>query len=388
MNKPIAMPEITFGKKILVVDDEEHIVELLKYNLERNGFYINCAYSGEQALERVNSSPPDLIILDYMLPERDGLEVAGILKSDPRKADIPIIFLTARKESENIARALEIGVMDYMTKPFNMVELIARIKTQLKLKSALDQLKETEKELREANRAKDRFFSILAHDLRSPLHILEGFLSRLNTQFDRLDEEQRKSIIQRLMQNTNQINRLLENLLHWSRLKTGFHEHNPEKLNVKEMISRIASLYTLQLKARNIELLDYIDPEIHIFGDSEMIECVFRNLIQNAIKFTDDDGQIHINSISVTDFEEIFISDTGIGIDPQRLITLFDAEHHDSTIGQDGEKGSGLGLQLVKELVAKNGGTISVSSVPGKGSDFKVSLPKAHCRADSLKRAL
>ncbi|MBU2648507.1 hybrid sensor histidine kinase/response regulator [bacterium] len=370
--------EVGPGKKILVVDDEEDIVELLSYHLNRKKFDVIPAFTGEQAVNLAEIEVPDLIILDYMLPILSGPDVSKILKGSPITRDIPIIFLTARSDSESIIKGLKTGACDYITKPANMVELMARIETQLLLKDALDRLKKTENDLRRANAAKDKFFTVFMHDLRAPFHSMSGFIHRLHQRYDKIDETERRRIIDTIEQSSVQIRKLLQNLLQWSCLQTGLFDWQPERIFLQPLVMEMQSLHAIQIASRNITVEISIHNSTTVIADVNMLESILRNLLQNAIKFTPDHGCIRIDSRSLGDVEEIRVSDTGIGIQETHLQKIFNLESCHSTAGLNGEKGSGLGLILCKEFVEKCGGTISAASVPGKGTDFIFTLPRSH----------
>lgn len=364
-------------KKILVVDDEEAIVELLRYNLRQKNYDITTAFDGKQALDTARFEMPDLIILDFMLPILNGPEVAEILKSIPVTADIPIIFLTARNDQDSVAAGFRTGASDYVTKPFNIGELLARVETQLKLKEVIDQLKKTENDLREANSIKDKLFAVFIHDIRSPFHALGGYISILHHRYEQLGISRQKKIIGTIQKGSVQIQELLENLLQWSRMESNLFEFRPRKFNLLNVITRILNLYSAQLKTKGVVPIIEIDHSVNIHADEVMTESIVRNLLLNAIKFTPDNGTIKIQSRSLGDFEEVSISDSGVGISEENQKMIFNKEHRFTKLGLNGETGAGLGLILCKEFIQINGGEISVNSIEGKGSNFRFTLPRS-----------
>lgn len=364
-------------KRILVVDDEEEIVEMLKINLERKNYRVSSAYNGKQAIDLVHQTPPDLILLDFMLPAYSGPEVADKLKTMPATADIPIIFLTARSDNDSIITGLKTGAADYITKPFNISELLVRIETQLKLKDALDKLKQTENELRIVNDIKDKFFTVFIHDIRQPIHSLNGFIRILHDRYDRMEEEKRVSVVQTIKDSSMHLQNLIENMLQWSQIQSGLFEWTPQSFNLWELIAISENLFAEEIRQKGINITIDIDDSIHVYADKSMVGSIIRNLLQNAIKYTPDKGFIQVCSQRIGKFEQITISDSGVGIRAEDLKEIFDLKQRHSTTGLHGEKGSGMGLALCNEFVMINGGEMSVESTPGAGSDFRFTLPLA-----------
>ncbi|MFK5856153.1 MAG: PAS domain-containing sensor histidine kinase [Bacteroidota bacterium] len=242
-------------------------------------------------------------------------------------------------------------------------------------KKAEDALKESEKHLKELNATKDKFFSIIAHDLRSPFNNILGFSELLIenvNDFGVEDSEKYLSIINSSAKNTLI---LLDNILNWAKSQTGQISFKPEKIIFSDVILEIIQLNKSLAKTKNISLNYFSTDEIKVDADENMLKAVLRNLISNAIKFTKSGGHISVSAISKQDYVEITISDDGIGMNKEKLKELFDMSAYTTTLGTANEKGSGLGLVLCKEFVEKHDGKIWVESEEGKGSDFKFTLP-------------
>lgn len=230
-------------------------------------------------------------------------------------------------------------------------------------------------DLQELNASKDRFFSIISHDLRSPFSTLLGFSEILESDVDKLEHEMIKRISHNISILSKQIHALLENLLQWSRLQRGKVEFQPVKIFFADAID--SALGVVQDKAirKEIEIDRDLEDGLYFDADQSMLQSILQNLISNAIKFTPRRGRITVSARHVNDHVCISIRDTGIGMSPEAIENLwrFDVQH--TTLGTENEKGTGIGLILCKELVAKHGGTLSLQSEPGKGSDFSFVLP-------------
>lgn len=238
------------------------------------------------------------------------------------------------------------------------------------------QLSESERELRNLNASKDKFFSIIAHDLRSPFTSLIGLSGIMVNDCDTLNNEEIRSFATGINKSAKNVFNLLENLLQWSRIQTGGMEFHPIKVDLYEVVEQASSLLLGNAVKKNIELLSEIQLGSFIYADKNMISSVVQNLTSNAVKFTNSGGTIKISAIELESTYEISISDSGIGINEKDIQKLFRIDVHHTTVGTGNEKGTGLGLVLCKELIEKNNGTISVESQPGKGSIFRFTLPK------------
>ncbi len=356
---------------ILVVEDIHESLFSVCNILQEEGYGLAVAENGRQALEMVPEARPDLILLDIKMPGINGYEVCEQLKKNPKTKDIPIIFLTQSSGTAEIVKGFAIGAVDYITKPFKKEELLSRVKTHLDLKFAREELKEL-------NATKDKFFSIIAHDLRNPLQCLILYADSLHTDYDLLDDDKRKDYIHKFYNNTNLIVALLENLLEWSQSQQGIIESHPKKINLHALAVENIDLLKDNAKKKNITISSQIKPKTFAFADKNMIRTVIRNLLSNAVKFTNPGGKVEISTSISADGNsvDITISDNGVGINAEDIETIFRIDvKKKKNKGTANEKGTGLGLILCKEFVEKNNGTIRVTSEPGKGSRFTFTLP-------------
>ncbi len=354
---------------ILIVDDIPRNIQIVANILENEGYHTAYAMSGEAALEQVQDFSYDLILLDIMMPGTDGYDTCRLLKNNPQTKETPVIFITAKQDTENIVRGFEIGAVDYITKPFQPAELLVRVKTHLQLKSARERLKD-------ANAAKDKFFSVIAHDLRGQFHVLLGLSDVLMLNDNSFDETKKSEYIKKMNQSAYDLYKLLQNLLDWSRIQQDKIEFHPQKINLRHLVATTLLMLAVQAKEKKISLNSHINTELYAVGDTNTIEMIIRNLVSNALKFTHPGGAISITGRENEDCQEITVADTGIGIAAENIEKLFRIDTHFSTKGTDKEKGTGLGLMLCKDFIKKNGGRIWVESEEGQGSRFIFTVPR------------
>lgn len=362
--------------QILIVDDIAENLQVLGNILSDKGYNIGYATNGAQALEAADHSEPDLILLDISMPEMDGFEVCKQLKDQDKTKHIPVIFLTARTESEDIVNGFSVGAVDYITKPFNPPELITRVNTHLNLSRSKKLIEQQNEELKALNNSKDKFFSLIAHDLKGPLNGLVGLSSILLKKDDLLDDKEVDHYHKLLFEASKHGLNLLENLLDWSRSQTGRIQFNPDNYDLVELVQDKISLLRANAEHKKISIKEDLPDLAQSYCDHNMISGVIRNLLSNAIKFTPKHGEITVGISDEKDHWKVWVKDTGVGLTDEERSKLFRLDAHHTTRGTDNEKGTGLGLLLCKEFTEKNGGTIWVESKKYKGSTFNFTVPK------------
>lgn len=361
---------------VLVVDDNPKNVQIIALILRELKYKIIIAVNGDNAIALVERARPDLILLDVMMPGMDGFEACEIIKSKPENKNIPVIFLTAMSEKVNIVKGFEVGGVDYITKPFNKEELTSRIKTHLELKFIRDELQKTTNHLTELNSIKDKIFSVIGHDLRSPIGSIKMTLDFLKGDLGKqYSIEDFRETIDVLAQTTDEVFGLLENLLGWAKSQSGNLAVLPEDIKVNELVNSIYLLHKGILHQKNVHFEQHVDEGTIVYADLNMLKTVLRNLVSNAIKFTPKGGTISITTNNTREFTRIIVSDNGVGISAENMIKLFDDKQHLTTYGTDNETGSGIGLILCNSFVKKNNGRLLVESKVGKGSSFTIELP-------------
>ncbi len=234
---------------------------------------------------------------------------------------------------------------------------------------------EIESQLKEANLAKMKFLSIIAHDLRNPFNSIVGFSGLLSANYDRYPDDKIKEYIDYISKAANNGFQLLENLLDWARANMRKIEINLTNFNLRNTINEAVNLLSGLASKKEIKIKLNAPDNIYAFADQNMIRTVIRNLISNAIKFTSRGGCIIITAKALNDNTIVEVVDNGIGINPDKLPSLFSLSNDYSSLGTEKEKGTGLGLILCHEFITLNQGTIEVESTPGKGSKFCINIP-------------
>ncbi|NLT52656.1 MAG: PAS domain-containing protein [Ignavibacteria bacterium] len=235
-------------------------------------------------------------------------------------------------------------------------------------------LTESEEKLKELNANKDKFFSIISHDLKSPFTSLLGFSDFLLNDIDEMEKDEIKEFVQNINSSAKGVFKLLQNLLEWSRLQTDRIEFFPGLFDIGILINDLKDIYVANLIQKSIKLEITLDNDLKVYADKNMIETVIRNLLSNAIKFTPNGKKIHITAKRNDEFVYVSVRDEGVGISESNMKKLFRIDEHLTTDGTNAEKGTGLGLILCKEFVNKNGGEIQVSSEINNGTEFKFNL--------------
>jgi len=366
----------TLESKILIIEDNIINVKILLDQLNIYGYKTLIAENGEIGIKRAVFAQPDLILLDIMMPGIDGYETCRQLKENPKTKDIPIIFVTALTATQSRVKGFEYGAVDYITKPFQQEEVIARIQTHLTMQ-------EQKKKLEELNRTKDTFFSIIAHDLRGAFMPLVGSMSILERVIKPYDDEKLHKFSKRISESVRNINKLLDNLLSWGRIQRQKLSVTPQSVDMYKLMEWLTDLYQEQAKQKNIQLLHSIPKDLFVWADSNMVETIFRNLITNAIKFTTTGGTVSVTNTRENNHIIISVTDSGIGISEERLAGIFKTDIKNKTKGTAGETGTGLGLILCNDFVKLNNGKISVESQVNQGTTFAVHLPEVELKQTS-----
>ena len=360
---------------ILVVDDVVSNVLLLKILLTKENFKVLTANNGYTCIEIAQNNHPDLILLDVMMPDINGFETAEKLKSDPATADIPIIFLTALNAPSDLVKGFQVGANDFLTKPFNKEELVMRVMRQIQLVFAKRIIESQNAELKRTISNRDKMYSFIAHDLRSPMASIRMVLNLLvSTISSELIGEELFSLLDKANKESEETHDLLDNLLKWTKSQTGRLNVVHQNFDISDVLIGIEDIFSLIAENKKQKInFDKQTGSIMVRADKDMLNTVLRNFMSNAIKFTPEGKDIDILVDKQDKFVKVSIRDHGVGISPERIATLFSAGQ--TTYGTNNEEGSGLGLQLCQDFARKNGGDVMVESVLGEGSTFSVFVP-------------
>jgi len=372
------MKNTKFNISLLFVEDEEEARNSVKEMIGRRiaDFYV--ASNAAEALEIFDKYKPEVVLSDIKMPGMNGLKMVEKMKQiNPQ---LKTIMMTAFTDTDFLLEAIALQVDGYITKPIFKSRLLAAIEKQADIILLEKKVEKQKLDLIESNKTKDKFFSIIAHDLKSPFNSLLGFAELLNDGFDDYDEDDKRKFIGIIYDGLHNTFKLLDDLLYWARSQKGTIDYFPEKINLFLITKEISELLTQSFEKKSIKLINQIALDSFVFADRDMLATIIRNLLTNAMKFTNKHGEVIIKNFSLSDekqkqFVGICVSDTGVGIPVEIQSTLFDIGKNVSTSGTEKEKGTGLGLILCKEFVEKHGGKIWVESEVGKGSEFCFLMP-------------
>jgi signal transduction histidine kinase len=378
---------------ILIVDDTIPNLQLLSKMLTDEGYKVRAVPSGAMALTAAQSAPPDLILLDIALPDLNGYEVCQCLKRDDRTRNVPILFISALDDEMDKVKAFEVGGVDYITKPFQVAEVVARVETHLNLQLFQDQLRQTNEKLLtanqqlaqardealRANQAKSAFLANISHELRTPLNNILGYTELLQEEATESGSEQYLSDLQKIHHASSHLLTLLNDLLDLSKVEAGKLTFHITTFDVRAVVASVIADERISVEKNNNTFTTEIDPMLsEMVGDETKIKQILFNLISNAAKFTSN-GNVSFAAHQIKRhgkrWIEFRIVDTGIGIPPEKIKNLFDpfVQADESIATQYG--GTGLGLALTKRLCQIMGGSIQMSSELNVGTIFVVTLP-------------
>ena len=323
--------------------------------------------------------------IDSVVNKQNSDQIANLEKQyETEKKEKEILQLQAKQELTNIQlkKNKQLKLLGFvaillllMFVFFLSKKYFDKIKLNQLLEEKNQQIEQSERELRLLNAAKNKFFSIIAHDLKNPFHTVMGFSYLLSKDYDRFSEKERRKFAVDIYQSTHNIFRLLENLLEWSKSQTGRLTFSPVETEFCRILENSTSVLRPLAEQKKIQLTFSCSDQLKVYVDPLMIETVLRNLINNAIKFTPKDGCIEIAVEQIEDMVRINVGDTGVGISEEDVQNLFHIDSKVKRKGTNNEDGSGLGLILCKEFVNKNNGRLWVESTPGKGSLFSFTIP-------------
>ncbi len=359
---------------ILMVDDTPANLELLSGMLKGRGYNVRAAINGGLALQAVRNDPPDLILLDIMMPDMDGYEVCAELKSEEKLKDIPVIFLSSLTDTFDKVRAFGAGGVDYITKPFQLEEVEARVETHLELRRQKQRLQEAYDKLRELEKLRESLVQMIIHDLRSPLTGTYAYLKligenpgkNLTADQVRYSAEAMKAVMQMIQ--------MACDALDASKMEKGRMPLNAADCDLGRVLEDGISGLKPFFGDREVRYTAPASP-LTVLADRELLLRVVQNLLSNALKFTPAGGLITLDLKPAGRRVRVSVKDTGPGIAPEHRRKMFDKSAQGELRAGQQRYSAGLGLTFCRLAVEAHGGTIGIDSPEGKGSDFWFELP-------------
>lgn len=362
------------NKKILIIDDESINLQELKARLTKSGYnIIGTALSVKQAYDFFSNTLPDLILMDIDLHDNiDGIELASQIKA---KYDIPVIYISGISDDNNIERLKKTEPYAFISKPINKTELKIAIEIAF-YKNKIDKKLKQEKELLEIENAKkEKFFSVISHDLKNPVSAIISFSDLLIENYDKYDDEKRKYLLNYLNEASNNLDNFMDKIIKWIKSQRVSFIPVKEKFEVNKIIDTSINITKIKAHDKGIEINNNLENNIIAFADKSNIELVLRNVILNSIKYSKPQSRVNINSLQTDDYIQISIKDDGIGMSEYTINKLFKIGEQNTIEGTSGESGTGLSLIICKEYIEKNGGKMWAKSLGNKGSTFYITIP-------------
>jgi two-component system sensor histidine kinase/response regulator len=350
---------------ILVVDDTPESLKVLIEILQNRGYRVRPAASGRRALASATKAAPDLILLDVCMPEMSGFELCRLLKQEESTKNIPIIFLSALDDTEDKLRAFQEGGLDYITKPFQEAEVVARIETQLTILRQRRQIEADYQRLLQMEKMRDTLTHMLVHDLRAPLTGIVGYIHVIERSCGLKFNELSLDCIQQVKGLSSRMVEMISMILDVSRLEAN---ELPLSIVTSEMVGLVRD--SIQVLG-NEEIAVEGSPRVTVDCDPELMRRVFTNLLSNALRYSPPDKKVRVHLTSREGEVEARVCDYGKGIPPEEHDRIFEKF---AQVERQGHH-SGLGLAFCKLVVEKHGGRIGVDSQVGDGSQFWVRLP-------------
>jgi len=377
--------------KILIVDDNYENLQVLGMHLQEAGYDIEFSTSGKTALDWLNNEEFDIALLDINMPEMNGFELCSKIRENNKLKNLPIIFLSAENQRENILKGLSIGGQDYLSKPFDSRELVARVNTHITLKKSIDALatlnqtleKKVEERTLELKIAKERaeksdsmkhaFLSNFSHEIRTPLTGIVSTGELLVS--EQLSDDDKIFCVESIKKSSTRLVNTISSVLEMSQLLSGSIIANFAKTNLPEVLKAVHEEFVDSFKNKNLSLNIEINDSIHeIITDQNILKTILIKLVDNALNFTESDGQVSIGIKPLVEQVEIFVSDTGIGMNDETIKNAFTTFFQNDPSSRNKE-GVGLGLALAQNFCKLLNGEIHISSTPNKGTYVGVTLP-------------
>lgn len=368
--------------KILIVDDDDETSRfILTKILSTAGYEVKEANCGNEALKKAKIDSPNLIMLDVNLPDISGYEVCKQLKSNSITKLIPVLSISAYyTKNEDWIHSLECGADNYLIKPIDPHVLLAIVKSMLRIQSTESRLRIALKEAEDSNDVKSQFLANISHELKTPINVIVSALQMTNIIINDVEIPDIKEKLHKyngmMKQNSYRLIRLINNLIDITKIDSRFINMMRSNVDIVKIVEDITLSVASFVESKQIELIFDTDVEEKIIAcDPNKIETIIFNLLSNATKFTNAQGMITVNMYDENDYIIISVKDTGIGIADINKKKIFERFLQVEDISHRNSEGSGIGLALVKSFVEMHGGTITIESTFGVGSNFIIKLP-------------
>ncbi len=359
--------------KILIIDDDEPTLEVIAEHVRLSNYDVFLARNGMEGLQAMRANRPDLIVCDIMMPEMDGYEFYEIVRQNPAWAAIPIIFLSAKAEQNDIQKGYILGVDHYLTKPFDPEDLLIQMRSRLKRAADIQTAVESD-----LDRAKKNLLNVFGHELRTPLNQIYTYLEIFQKGKSKLDDVKADEISLVMQRTVNRMVKLVEDIMLITYIDSGATEVEIQRLyqpiDLALEIDVLIDEFSEPASGRNIKLSKHVPAELHINGHAHFIREIFRRLLDNAIKFSNPDGTIWIEAKHLREGVLVSVRDDGMGISKDQKTHIFNRFSQVDRVKIE-RQGVGLGLAIASRLTRLHGGEIEVESTLGLGSTFKVWLP-------------
>ncbi len=356
---------------ILIVDDTPDNLRVLSAMLTNRGYEVRKALNGQRAIASVKSEPPDLILLDIKMPEMDGYEVCKQLKTNSQTSAVPIIFISALDDALDKVKAFAAGGVDYVTKPFQEAEVMARIEHQIRIQRLQHQLIQQNEDLLRSNRELEQFAYVVSHDLQQPLQSVTGFVKLLQLKYDSTLDAVAQDYLNRIHETGSRMQRLIQDLLAYAQIDK--QEEDLQIIDCNDVLKQVTD--NLREAIVTQQAIITHDPLPKVKGNETQLIQLFQNLISNGLKFIPANTipTIHISVSLQRQTWQIGIQDNGIGILPEHLEKIFEVFQRIHSAQK--YPGTGIGLATCKKIVERHHGQIWVESKVGTGTTFFLSLP-------------
>jgi len=369
--------------KILIVDDILANIEVLHETLEQEGYVISVATHGKMALDVAPHLKPDLILLDIMMPGMSGYETCQKLKANEHTRDFPVIFISAKGETEDIVEGFRVGGVDYIAKPFRREEVCSRVRTHAQLnyfkkkqKNRIQELEFQNNRLAKLDDIKNRFLGTAMHDLRNPLSSISGLSELFLRGEESYTADEKKNLVKLINKTSKDLLRMVHDLLDISVFESGELSLKPSSGNLSDVLLAQVQVNQVYSSQKNINIVSSLKKVPDSIFDPNRIGQVMDNLINNAIKFSQPGTSVEIGLSSSEQNLEFYVKDEGPGIPEKDQSQLFTEFPKIGVYPTGGEKSTGLGLSIVKKIVEAHFGSIQVESEEGRGTVFYVQLPR------------